>query len=164
MQKGDVIYRQQAIDALDKRFDSIPMEQTTEILMLRKDLRELPSAQQQRILYANMSDAEFEKWLYEHGICNPNIHESIPCDAVPLLIDNAISELPSAQPEKTCCGYDEKELIAFAIACRRNEVDEKDLKTFAQDCEFAWQVMQEEFESKIREAFEKWTGGKSDAD
>ena len=72
--------------------------------------------------------------------------------------------LPSAQPEKTCCGYDEKELIAFAIACRRNEVDEKDLKTFAQDCEFAWRVMQEEFESKIREAFEKWTGGKSDAD
>ena len=75
-----------------------------------------------------------------------------------------VIKLPSAQPEKTCCGYDEKELIAFAIACRRNEVDEKDLKTFAQDCEFAWQVMQEEFESKIREAFEKWTGGKSDAD
>ena len=97
---SDLIDRQQAIDALDKRFDSIPMEQTTEILMLRKDLRELPSAQQQRILYANMSDAEFEKWLYEHGICNPNIHESIPCDAVPLLIDNAISELPSAQHKK----------------------------------------------------------------
>lgn len=77
---------------------------------------------------------------------------------------NILRELPSAQPEKTCCGYDEKELIAFAIACRRNEVDEKDLKTFAQDCEFAWRVMQEEFESKIREAFEKWTGGKSDAD
>ncbi len=42
---------------------------------------------------------EFEKWLYGHGICSPNIHESIPCDAVPLLIDDAISELPSAQPE-----------------------------------------------------------------
>ena len=41
----DVISRQAAIDALDKRFDSIPMEQTTEILLLRKDLRELPSAQ-----------------------------------------------------------------------------------------------------------------------
>ena len=79
-------------------------------------------------------------------------------------IIKTLEELPQAQPEKTCCGYDEKELIAFAIACRRNEVDEKDLKTFAQDCEFAWRVMQEEFESKIREAFEKWTGGKSDAD
>ena len=63
-------------------------------------LTDLPSAQPERILYANMSDAEFEAWLYEHGICNPNIHESIPCDVVPLLIDNAISELPSAPPDK----------------------------------------------------------------
>ena len=36
----DCISREQAIEALDKRFDSIPMEQTSEILMLRKDLRE----------------------------------------------------------------------------------------------------------------------------
>jgi hypothetical protein len=42
---SDTISRQAAIDALDKRFDSIPMEQTTEILLLRKDLRDLPSAQ-----------------------------------------------------------------------------------------------------------------------
>lgn len=42
---SDLISRQAAIDALDKRFDSIPMEQTTEILLLRKDLRELPSVQ-----------------------------------------------------------------------------------------------------------------------
>ena len=41
----DCISRTQAIDALDKRFDKIPMGQTTEILMLRKDLRELPSIQ-----------------------------------------------------------------------------------------------------------------------
>ena len=44
----DLISRQAAIDALDKRFDSIPMEQTTEILLLRKDLRNLPSAQPER--------------------------------------------------------------------------------------------------------------------
>ena len=42
----DTISRAKAIEALDKRFDSIPMEQTSEILMLRKDLRELPPAQQ----------------------------------------------------------------------------------------------------------------------
>lgn len=42
---SDLISRQAAIDALDKRFDSIPMNQTTEILLLRKDLRDLPSAQ-----------------------------------------------------------------------------------------------------------------------
>ena len=41
----DTISRAKAIEALDKRFDSIPMEQTSEILMLRKDLRNLPSAQ-----------------------------------------------------------------------------------------------------------------------
>ena len=41
----DCISRAKAIEALDKRFDSIPMEQTSEILMLRKDLRELPPAQ-----------------------------------------------------------------------------------------------------------------------
>ena len=46
---NDCISRQAAIDALDKRFDSIPMEQTTEILQLRKDLRELPSAQSEII-------------------------------------------------------------------------------------------------------------------
>jgi hypothetical protein len=45
---SDLISRQAVIDALDKRFDSVPMEQTTEILMLRKDLRELPSAQPER--------------------------------------------------------------------------------------------------------------------
>ena len=44
----DLIDRAMAIDALDKRFDSIPMEQTMEILQLRKDLRELPSAQPER--------------------------------------------------------------------------------------------------------------------
>ena len=45
---NDLISRQAAIDALDKRFDSIPMEQTAEILQLRKDLRELPPTQPER--------------------------------------------------------------------------------------------------------------------
>ena len=53
--KDDVIYRQAAIDALDKRFDSIPMEQTAEILQLRKDLRELPSAQQEKVCIAKIT-------------------------------------------------------------------------------------------------------------
>ena len=58
----DTISRQAAIAALDKRFDSIPMEQKTEILLLRKDLRNLPSAQPQRMR---------GKWAYgedEYGI------------------------------------------------------------------------------------------------
>ena len=52
---SDAINRQVAIDALDKRFDSIPMEQTTEILLLRKDLRDLPTAEPKRIR---------GKWIY----------------------------------------------------------------------------------------------------
>lgn len=39
---GDLISRKAVLYALDKRFDSIPMEQTQEILLLRKDLREMP--------------------------------------------------------------------------------------------------------------------------
>jgi hypothetical protein len=47
----DTISRAKAIEALDKRFDSIPMEQTSEILMLRKDLRNLPPAQPEHIIH-----------------------------------------------------------------------------------------------------------------
>lgn len=39
----DAVSRQAVLNALDKRFDSIPIEQTTEILLLRHDLRKLPS-------------------------------------------------------------------------------------------------------------------------
>ena len=98
---NDCISRQAAIDAVNEWLKLYVINRTmSNITSIQDILRQLPSAQQERILYANMSDAEFEKWLYEHGICNPNIHESIPCDAVPLLIDNAISELPSAQLEQ----------------------------------------------------------------
>lgn len=63
----------------------------------------LSSAQLEKKIFEKMPDTEFEKWLYEHGICHPDIHDSIPCEAVPLLIDNAINELPSAQPEQHLC-------------------------------------------------------------
>ena len=48
MGETDTISRQAAIAALDRRFDEIPMELTKEILMLRKDLRELPSVQERK--------------------------------------------------------------------------------------------------------------------
>ena len=60
----DTISRAAAIYALDKRFDSIPMEQTTEILQLRRDLRHLPSAQPER---------KKGKWIYNSPVtmkCN----------------------------------------------------------------------------------------------
>jgi hypothetical protein len=58
------------------------------------------SAEPERKIYAKMSDEEFEKWLYEHGICHTDVHETISCKAVQLLIDYAINELPSAEPER----------------------------------------------------------------
>ena len=63
----DCISRQAAIDALDKRFDSIPIEQTTEILLLRKDLRDLPTAEPQRIK---------GKWALQ----SDDYHEYYECD------------------------------------------------------------------------------------
>ena len=50
----DLISRQAAIDAIDKRFDSIPMEQTSEILLLRKDLREMPPIQPDKDKVSNL--------------------------------------------------------------------------------------------------------------
>ena len=50
----DLIDRQVALDALDKRFDSIPMEQTSEILLLRKDLREMPPIQPDKDKVSNL--------------------------------------------------------------------------------------------------------------
>jgi rubrerythrin len=60
----DLISRQAAIDALDKRFDNIPMEQTTEILQLRRDLRQLPSAQPKRGKWIHHPEIGWgETWL-----------------------------------------------------------------------------------------------------
>lgn len=64
MQKDDVIYRQAAINALDKRFDSVPMEQTTEILLLRRDLRDLPPAE---------SEHKTGKWIATYSDCGGDV-------------------------------------------------------------------------------------------
>ena len=97
---SDLIDRQAAIEAAElsaAEWDGMYVQDING--RIREALEKLPSAQQERIIYGNMSDEEFEKWLYGHGICSPNIREPIPCAVVPLLIDNAISELPSAQPD-----------------------------------------------------------------
>lgn len=97
----DLINRQAAIDAFTGVVFLEPAQSAKKYIDgVIERIQNLPSAQPERIIYANMSDEEFEKWLYEHGICNPDIHDSIPCSAVPLLIDNAISEVSSAQPEQ----------------------------------------------------------------
>lgn len=63
----DCISRAKAIEALDKRFDSIPMEQTSEILMLRKDLRDLPPAQSEPAQWIQML---INQNMYRCSNCN----------------------------------------------------------------------------------------------
>ena len=46
---SDLISRRAAIEALDKRFDNVPMELTGEILLLRSALRKMPSAKMEGI-------------------------------------------------------------------------------------------------------------------
>jgi len=77
----DCISRQAAIDALDKRFDSIPMEQTTEILLLRKDLRELPSVQPERTCVNCGRTANNGGWYADGGTrCPIEEHYALPKD------------------------------------------------------------------------------------
>ena len=69
----ELISKQAAIDALDKRFDNIPMEQTTEILQLRRDLRQLPSAQPDIIRCKDCK--QFRRWI-DTDICFCDITEA----------------------------------------------------------------------------------------
>jgi hypothetical protein len=73
----DYISRQAAIEALDKRFDSIPMEQTTEILLLRKDLIGLPPAQLEPLrinlnepIKVKLTDLGKEIYYHQHYMVN----------------------------------------------------------------------------------------------
>ena len=93
---SDTISRQDALDALDKRFDSIPMEQTSEILMLRKDLRELPSAQPERL-----TDDDFETIRIHLSACKErlcNQHRWKEAEEYQRIIDRFM-EFASEQPE-----------------------------------------------------------------
>lgn len=108
--KNDLISRQAAIDALDKRFDSIPMNQTTEILLLRKDLRELPPAQPETTertteTAQNVSDGDLiSRKAAIDALRAMQTYKLFAGDDL-LLIDQAGAQtelmmLPSAQPER----------------------------------------------------------------
>ena len=57
---GDYIHKEDAIDALDRIFDNVPMELTTEILRLRRELRGLPPADVAPVVHG--------RWV--NGSCN----------------------------------------------------------------------------------------------
>lgn len=60
-------------------------------------------------------------------------------------------ELQRVKTTDSIYGYPVNELIAFATACRRNGVEEKDLKTFANNAEFAYRAV----EAETMAAFER---------
>lgn len=68
----------------------------------------------QKRKFNDMSGGDFENWLRSHGICNPCIDDSIPCDILPLLIDDAIEETVAAQVDITDGQMYKK---AFSVAC-----------------------------------------------
>ena len=98
---SDLIERQIALNAVDAIGHIATMPDGDKCIRrsaVKYTLYMLPSAQPEQKIYHSMSEEEFEAWLYNHGICHPDIHESIACDIVPLLIDDAINELPPAPP------------------------------------------------------------------
>ena len=92
----DLISRQAAIDALDKRFDSIPMEQTTEILLLRKDLRDLPSVLPERLTDDDFETIRIHLNAYKEELCNQRRWKE--AGEYQRIIDRFM-EFASAQPE-----------------------------------------------------------------
>ena len=55
-------------------------------------------------------------------------------------------------------GYPLEYLVAFAEACRRANVDEDDLKTFANNCTFAYAAMAEEYRQNINHVIDAFMG------
>lgn len=71
-----------------------------------------------------------------------------------------LEAIPPAIPASdSLYGYNLEHLIAFAIACRRAGVDENDLKTFANNLDFAFQIASEELRRQLMEAAAKTMGG-----
>ena len=74
-------------------------------------------------------------------------------------IYGAFDALPPAVPQPELYGYNFEYLVAFAIACRRTGVDEGDLKTFANNLDFAFQTVSDEIRRLQMEAVAKSMGG-----
>lgn len=97
---SDLISRREAIKAVNNAFDRETLLTGFVRSIAVRAIRDMPSAQPERKIYSNMTAEDFEEWLRRNGICHPNIHEDISCSVVPLLIDDAINEVLSAQPER----------------------------------------------------------------
>ena len=74
-----------------------------------------------------------------------------------------LEAIPAAIPpsEPALYGYHLDYLIAFATACRRAGVNDDDLKTFANNLDFAFQIATDEIRRLQMEAAAKVMGGMS---
>jgi hypothetical protein len=93
-----LIDTQDAVSAMYDLCESLDTE-NPHIDAIVDALEEIAPAQKRK--FNDMSGGDFENWLRSHGICNPCIDDSIPCDALPLLIDDAIEETVAAQADIT---------------------------------------------------------------
>ena len=124
---SDYISRQAAIDALDKRFDSIPMEQTTEILLLRKDLRDLPPVQPERLTDDDFETIRIHLNAYEEELCNQRRWKE--AGEYQRIIERFMA-FASAQPEPLT----DKEQRIFLAAMGREEKVCKQVDEECRDC------------------------------
>ena len=111
------------------------------------------SAQPEQKTFSSMTNIEFEKWLYDHGICHPDVYEFIPCRLVPMLIDNAINELPSAQPEQRwtpCKVQNPKETGLYIVTLYIEELNDRMLDLAWYDEEKGWARYEEKGWAKDR--------------
>ena len=121
----DAISRQAAIDALDKRFDDVPMELTTETLLLRKDLREvIPSAQPEERTNEHTKTHACDLISRQAVLSLPKsttktLGGEIVSESVEI---SDIEELPSVQPEPTRGEWEIYEISPFdGEGCRCSE-------------------------------------------
>ena len=55
----------------------------------------------------------------------------------------------------TVCGFRLEELVLFANACRRQGIDETDLKMFANNCGMAYDFIADLFKESLHEELER---------
>ena len=124
---SDYISRQAAIEALDKRFDSIPMKQTTGILLLRKDLRDLPPVQQERLTDDDFETIRIHLNAFKEELCNQQRWKE--AGEYQRIIDRFLA-FASAQPEPLT----DKEQRIFLAAMSREEKVCKQVDEEFRDC------------------------------
>lgn len=64
----------------------------TKMVAPQEQLRQKRKREQLMVYHQDMSDAEFEKWVYSKGICNVNIDDDIRLRVARDLIDDALTE------------------------------------------------------------------------